>query len=138
VILADTALLDANVLHPMVLCDLLIRLALAGYYRPRAGVRTFWTRPCEAFIGADRISRSICCDVAWRRCVVCFQTRWSPATKVWRPKWCSSARIWIGGGSTRTAWRNLFSSRPFEEVGEAIGIRHNDVLVFDSEDMSRC
>lgn len=34
-ILADTALLDANVLHPMVLCDLLIRLALAGYYRPR-------------------------------------------------------------------------------------------------------
>ena len=29
-----TALLDANVLHPMVLCDLLIRLALAGYYRP--------------------------------------------------------------------------------------------------------
>jgi hypothetical protein len=37
VILADTALLDANVLHPMVLCDLLIRLALAGYYRPRWG-----------------------------------------------------------------------------------------------------
>ena len=34
-ILADTALLDANVLHPMVLCDLLIRLAPAGYYRPR-------------------------------------------------------------------------------------------------------
>ena len=29
-----TALLDANVLHPMVLCDLLIRLALAEYYRP--------------------------------------------------------------------------------------------------------
>jgi predicted nucleic acid-binding protein len=29
-----TALLDANVLHPMVLCDLLIRLALSGFYRP--------------------------------------------------------------------------------------------------------
>jgi hypothetical protein len=28
-----TALLDANVLHPMVLCDLLIRLAQAGLYR---------------------------------------------------------------------------------------------------------
>ena len=32
--MSSTALLDANVLHPMVLCDLLIRLALAGYYRP--------------------------------------------------------------------------------------------------------
>lgn len=29
-----TALLDANVLHPVVLCDLLLRLALAGFYRP--------------------------------------------------------------------------------------------------------
>ena len=32
--MAFTALLDANVLHPMVLCDLLLRLALAGFYRP--------------------------------------------------------------------------------------------------------
>ena len=31
--MAHTALLDANVLHPMVLCDLLIRLSLAGCYR---------------------------------------------------------------------------------------------------------
>ena len=33
-----TALLDANVLHPMVLCDLLIRLAQAGRFR------ALWTR----------------------------------------------------------------------------------------------
>ena len=33
-----TALLDANVLHPMVLCDLLVRLAQRGFYR------AFWTR----------------------------------------------------------------------------------------------
>ena len=33
-----TALLDANVLHPMVLCDLLIRLAQRGRYR------ALWTR----------------------------------------------------------------------------------------------
>ena len=33
-----TALLDANVLHPMVLCDLLIRLAQRGLYR------ALWTR----------------------------------------------------------------------------------------------
>jgi predicted nucleic acid-binding protein len=31
--LPETALLDANVLHPMVLCDLLIRLAQRGLYR---------------------------------------------------------------------------------------------------------
>ena len=31
--MAYTALLDANVLHPMVLCDLLIRLAQRGLYR---------------------------------------------------------------------------------------------------------
>jgi predicted nucleic acid-binding protein len=31
--LPDTALLDASVLHPMVLCDLLIRLAQRGLYR---------------------------------------------------------------------------------------------------------
>jgi len=31
--LPESALLDANVLHPMVLCDLLIRLSLAGCYR---------------------------------------------------------------------------------------------------------
>jgi hypothetical protein len=30
-----TALLDANVLHPMVLCDLLIRLSQHGLYRAR-------------------------------------------------------------------------------------------------------
>jgi hypothetical protein len=30
----------------------------------------------------------------------------------------------------------IIPRRAFEEVGEAIGIRHNDVLVFDSEDMS--
>src|SRR5271170_3744793 len=29
----DTALLDANVLHPMPLCDLLLRLGLADFYR---------------------------------------------------------------------------------------------------------
>jgi hypothetical protein len=34
-----TALLDANVLHPMSLCDLLIRLALSDLYRP------LWSRP---------------------------------------------------------------------------------------------
>ena len=33
-----TALLDANVLHPMVLCDLLVRLAQRGFYR------ALWTR----------------------------------------------------------------------------------------------
>jgi PIN domain-containing protein len=31
---ALTALLDANVLHPMSLCDLLLRLALDDFYRP--------------------------------------------------------------------------------------------------------
>jgi hypothetical protein len=30
----------------------------------------------------------------------------------------------------------IIPRRAFEEVGEAIGIRHNDVLVFDSEDIS--
>jgi hypothetical protein len=30
----------------------------------------------------------------------------------------------------------IIPRRAFEEVGEAIGIRHNNVLVFDSEDMS--
>lgn len=33
--MADTALLDANVLHPMVLCDTLIRLAQRGMYQAR-------------------------------------------------------------------------------------------------------
>jgi predicted nucleic acid-binding protein len=45
---AYTALLDANVLHPMVLCDLLIRLSQHGLYRAR------WSRRI-----LDEVVRSI-------------------------------------------------------------------------------
>lgn len=32
--MSEDVVLDANVLHPIVLCDLLLRLALEGLYRP--------------------------------------------------------------------------------------------------------
>ena len=46
-----TALLDANVLHPMVLCDLLIRLAQRGLYR------ALWTREILAEVVATVLRR---------------------------------------------------------------------------------
>jgi hypothetical protein len=46
-----TALLDANVLHPMVLCDLLIRLAQRGLYR------ALWTREILAEVIATVLRR---------------------------------------------------------------------------------
>lgn len=46
-----TALLDANVLHPMVLCDLLIRLAQRGLYR------ALWTREILAEVAATVLRR---------------------------------------------------------------------------------
>jgi len=46
-----TGLLDANVLHPMVLCDLLIRLAQRGLYR------ALWTREILAEVIATVLRR---------------------------------------------------------------------------------
>ncbi len=46
--MAYTALLDANVLHPIVLCDLLLRFAEKGFYRP------LWSREI-----LDETTRSI-------------------------------------------------------------------------------
>ena len=46
-----TALLDANVLHPMVLCDLLIRLAQRGRYR------ALWSREILAEVVATILRR---------------------------------------------------------------------------------
>ena len=46
-----TALLDANVLHPMVLCDLLIRLAQRGLNR------ALWTREILAEVIATVLGR---------------------------------------------------------------------------------